>query len=1290
MADETRVTYKAVANFLSLKRAAAAAKKDLESLRKEEAKTNKASVEGSKKAAAAHRDATKSLRSRTTSTRTATKVLLEYNKVLQENIKLHRSSGTAAQTAAAKVKTASSVTKDAAADIKSMNAEHDKTVAVTDKVVEGTNRLNKTIKDAASNSKKVAAGVQKWRKRMAELNAESKKTPGVFQRINNGTNNVLNGFKKLGNWRPRLTPPFIALIPLIAGVLALVNPLVAALGALGAAGFAAGSSLLSIGGALIAIVPLISAATASIAGLLVAFKGVGGVFSKWKSLSDARSAGGGGGGGTSAADAAWNLMKAQERLTDAQERAARAQDDLNDARQTALRRLEDLRKAVQRASTDEADAAANLQLATEHYYNIMADPGSTAGDKADALVRLKEAQQEVIDQQDEARRNAEDLAEAEAKGVEGSDEVVNAQRALRDAMREQRDAAHDLEKALNGSGGGGGGVAQAEDEFRKALEKLSPSAQAVVLAIIGMADAWNKVQQTVQESFFSEIVDDMDDLASLLPSIENLLSKAAGALGRFVSSFIRMVSSPAWKSDLVVISETNVGLIDQAGRAVLALSTAFKDLIIAAGPFAEDLLRSFANLSESFSGIVANARETGSLAKWLDTVYGRLQQWWRIIKNIAATLFNYGAASADFGQWITDGLEKMTDNWLKSSEAARSQDSPFRAWLEDIKPLLGEVKGLFGDFFGWLRKTSQDNNVITEAQTVLESIRTKLGPALGDLMQTLTESGVGSDFVDTLSSIVESIDEIVKAGGSDGIKAFFDVVTGFFSTLADILDDPVWGGPIKELGKFLGTLAAISFIGKFTGLFSLFSWISKLAQSKKVLTFLSSLAGLKNLSGVQTGGTAGSVASGGAAAGAGGAVATVGALAAVAYTLARQLMDGADTLSSTVPKYLSGDLEQVQDANKEMKDFDRSLFVDSIGGSILGIIDGIFGTSLRTEFQSFFTDLDEGFQQGIQDIITDWTSGFETISEWWQSGADTITTSWTTASDNVSQWWQSGADTVVGWWQSGADTIAKWWNGLVANVSTWWNGLVTNVSTWWNGVVTNVSTWWNGLVTNVSTWWNSAVSTVSTAWSTAIGTIKTWFYNNLIVPVANLFGAKLKEIGPGKTAPRPKGGAIGGLVPQYLAAGGKVRTLGDSRYNMDPRGTDTVPAMLTPGEYVLKKSRVDEYGSDNIQAFNDGLLSLADLLQMKKNSEAPSGVGYFNGGGLARDVMSAVRPSFSSASTQAMTQVMSDNSMHIGNIHIYNPKSERASESLPSALRKVAYQGRGRRTPTPRLDTVDA
>ena len=60
----------------------------------------------------------------------------------------------------------------------------------------------------------------------------------------------------------------------------------------------------------------------------------------------------------------------------------------------------------------------------------------------------------------------------------------------------------------------------------------------------------------------------------------------------------------------------------------------------------------------------------------------------------------------------------------------------------------------------------------------------------------------------------------------------------------------------------------------------------------------------------------------------------------------------------------------------------------------------------------------------------------------------------------------------------------------------------------------------------------------------------------------------------------------GGLIPKYFARGGFAR------------GTDTVPAMLTPGEFIVSKYGVDSYGADNLKKINNG--------------DAPGGAVYNN------------------------------------------------------------------------------
>lgn len=63
------------------------------------------------------------------------------------------------------------------------------------------------------------------------------------------------------------------------------------------------------------------------------------------------------------------------------------------------------------------------------------------------------------------------------------------------------------------------------------------------------------------------------------------------------------------------------------------------------------------------------------------------------------------------------------------------------------------------------------------------------------------------------------------------------------------------------------------------------------------------------------------------------------------------------------------------------------------------------------------------------------------------------------------------------------------------------------------------------------------------------------------------------------------------------------------------RGTDTVPAMLTPGEYIVRKQRVDQLGAGFMHAVNSMRFSRDSLAAMLSGPAAPSRPRYFAEGG---------------------------------------------------------------------------
>ena len=101
------------------------------------------------------------------------------------------------------------------------------------------------------------------------------------------------------------------------------------------------------------------------------------------------------------------------------------------------------------------------------------------------------------------------------------------------------------------------------------------------------------------------------------------------------------------------------------------------------------------------------------------------------------------------------------------------------------------------------------------------------------------------------------------------------------------------------------------------------------------------------------------------------------------------------------------------------------------------------------------------------------------------------------------------------------------------------------------------------------------------------------------------------------------------IPPHLRAAGGPIFGVGRTK------GSDTVPAMLTPGEFVIRKSAVNKFGADVFSQLNRGINPLAGM----GTSSAGGGSGLTINGGIT----------------------------------VQSASGERADQSLPRALRRMAF-----------------
>lgn len=1425
--NEKKVIYRAVADFAALSRASKAARKDMADLRKEAEKTNASQVTGAKNVETANSRAARSV----------------------NNMRSARDK------AAAAAKNEEQAVKSAAEAVAEEATAHDKATRSTNTHKGAVGGLTGFLLRGATALLTNAAAASK------HANATDKATKSTvrFQsgfanmigRLGIGTRQLqsaANATEKLGkkisdvfSKRSQVGGlPFGLLVPVILAVISAINPLIALMGAASGAAIGFANSLGSLSGVALALPGIFAAVASGIAGVIVAFGGVGKVFKAFSQKQASGGGGGGGGGGQTAADREKQLADAEDRLARAQRGVLRAQNALNEARKQAIRDLEDLRKAVSRASSDEADAVAALAQAQQNYNNIFADSGSTAADKLQAAADLTDAQNNLDDTRQQNIRNQQDLNEAEKKGVEGSDAVVNAQDNLTDAIKEQNDALYDLKKTQAGmTGGGGGGGGGGFDALQAALDDLSPSARAFALGILSMADAWKKLRQNVQENFFSKIVGDLDRIRGFLPTLDNLLSKAAGAMGDVAHNAILMVTSGPWTKDFGTIADNNVEIIHSLGDAALSLLSALKDITVAAGPFTKLLVSDFAKGAENFAKMVATARDNGSLAAWLEKVNGRLHDWWDIISNIGATIFNFGKAASGLGDDLTKGFKGITEGWKKASEEANNPNSGFQKWLKDIRPVISELKKDFSAFFGWLGNTAGSNSNLKNVQGILESIRSDLGPAVAKLLDTFSKTSIPETLIKGITDIVNSIDKILKGGGASGIQAFFDILKTFFDVVANVVSIPGVGPTLGTIAGTLAAIGAIKFAAKFSGIeFLIDKLISFSDKGNPMKDVESSLGNMEKMS------FSGLIA----------AAAAITAIAGAAVGVSSTTSSIIDAINKTNdPKATP---EQRQDANAQaygasirtpiagieglLKVFgvDTSGFDKWVDKTFKPISDfangGKAGASLTTDQKLRMalnpngTGLDKNGNFDIGKFFSDsgdfWTKLFgggnnnstPSLGGGGGGGRGMVATGRGNAPQQATNPWENGAKQIGDFFGGfKMPDFGKMFSGFkmpdLGKIFTDLNpfkgiklpdfgalfkgqnpfgflklpdfgsvfkgqnpfgflnlpdfgGLFKGQNPFsflklpdFGGLFKgqNPFSWlklpdFGGLFKgqNPFSWLKLPDFGAIFKWQipglswpnfgSIFGSILPSAYTigqNIYNAVANAFsgvggwlrqifgskggqvkaGAKARKNKPAPAAGGPVNTGTGGRGKgskafwtggwATLASGG--RALENRPGSERPRqvGTDTVPAMLTLGEFVLRKGVVESIGVKNLNALNEGLISYSDMLnlamgnqktQQKQKSKYSSGTDvaqYLSGGGLAGvdHPMPPINRVPAAALNLSIPPAQVASGLTVEQMHIHNPKPERASDSLPRSIRKAAYLGdRKPATRPPTTTTVTA
>lgn len=343
--------------------------------------------------------------------------------------------------------------------------------------------------------------------------------------------------------------------------------------------------------------------------------------------------------------------------------------------------------------------------------------------------------------------------------------------------------------------------------YAEALAQMSPAARKVTSALTALYPQWQKLQKAAQQSFFGPLVPQISNFKTILGSLRPLLVSAAGAVGKVAAKGVEMMASGPWQESFSRLSESNVKIIGSLGDALLSVVDAFRLIADAARPLTEFVGQTIAGLAEDFRNWSSSLNENS-----FDTVGTRLTQFISIIKSFGSIISSVFKAAGDTTDWLMQRFDAVAKGWAGVVKGASQEGGKLNKFFDDLRPVLSQVGKLFGDIFRGLASMVD----LRALATSIGVIRTKLLPAVFELMNVLGQPENMDKFIDAIASIASIFAKVIDSG----ILTFITTLITVFDALATVLNTlagiPIIGQFVKLAGMLAGgAAAAVVLIGLY-------------------------------------------------------------------------------------------------------------------------------------------------------------------------------------------------------------------------------------------------------------------------------------------------------------------------------------------------------------------------------------------------------------------------------------------------------------------------------------------
>lgn len=374
------------------------------------------------------------------------------------------------------------------------------------------------------------------------------------------------------------------------------------------------------------------------------------------------------------------------------------------------------------------------------------------------------------------------------------------------------------------------------EKFNEALNKLSPNAAAFVTSIKGVSSQWADMQNTVQDSLFTDLGDSVEKFTAVqLPGLTKGFSAVNAEVNDGLRATVSQFSTELAAADLSRVLDNTARSVDGLSLSAAPLSQIWMDLSTVGSDYLPGMSRELGLATQRWSEMVSSARESGQLNEIIDGGLQAVSQFSAGVSDAGGILVGVYQAADQVGAPLVSTLGTvldLTNQWVNSTAGQDSLVTFFESTsgaVESLAPALGTVATtIVGDLIPGMA------GFISSAAPGFTTFIDGLAGGLAGAPEALTSLGSGfGDLLEAVSPLAPVVGSAVDVLGATG-----DVLTAV-------------SGPLEVVASLLGEHPNLVLAA--AGAWAAFKYVPKVnEQVQKTITGVKdstspAITGVKNL-----------------------------------------------------------------------------------------------------------------------------------------------------------------------------------------------------------------------------------------------------------------------------------------------------------------------------------------------------------------------------------------------------------------------------------------------------------